>query len=106
MAKITCEVKGCDYNCDGGCKLSSIKVEGFDATTSKETVCESYTDKNEKGAVNCIPCACATNSSEIKCDATNCKYNANSLCTADRVTISCDGDCCCDNTECKTFKKD
>ena len=26
MAKITCEVKGCDYNCDGGCKLSSIKV--------------------------------------------------------------------------------
>lgn len=103
MSKISCEVIKCEYNCDGGCRLGNIKVEGEDAVTSEETVCDSYTDKNEKGCVNCTPHDCACNNSEIECSAEDCKYNSHCLCTADRISVGCSDACCCSETECKTF---
>lgn len=103
MAKISCEVYNCNYNCDGGCRLETIKVEGENAGTSEETVCESYTDRNEKGCVNCTPRDCACMSSEVECDAEECKYNSDCICTADRITVGCSDACCCSDTECKTF---
>ena len=103
MAKISCEVLNCEYNCDGGCRLDTIKVEGEDAVVSDETVCDSYTDKNEKGCVNCVPSECACNNAEIECDAEECKYNSDCYCTADRITVGCSSACCCDETACLTF---
>ena len=104
MAKISCEVLGCEYNCDGGCRLDTIKVEGEDAVVSDETVCESYTDKKEKGCVNCTPSNCACNNAEVECDAEECKYNSDCLCTADRITVGCQNAHCCEETACLTFK--
>ena len=48
MAKVSCEVYGCTYNCDGGCRLESIRIEGARAEKACDTVCESYTDRTEK----------------------------------------------------------
>lgn len=103
MAKINCEAYHCDYNCDGGCRLDVIKVEGVNARKSSETVCDSYTDKNEKGCVNCTPSFCACNNAKVDCDAKNCKYNEGCTCTADRINVGCASACCCEDTACLTF---
>ncbi len=103
MARISCEVYNCEYNCDGGCRLDTIKVEGEDATVSDETACESYTDRNEKGCVNCTPASCACNNSEVECDAVECKYNDDCYCTADRIKVGSSSAHRKDETECMTF---
>lgn len=69
MAKVSCEVYGCTYNCDGGCRLESIRIEGAHAEKACDTVCESYTDRTEKGYVNCTPADCACGACSIECDA-------------------------------------
>ena len=103
MARISCEVTGCEYNCDGGCRLDTVKVEGEDATVSDETVCDSYTDRNEKGCVNCTPSSCACNNAEIECDAEDCRYNEDCICNADRITVGCKNAHCSAETACLTF---
>ena len=103
MARISCEVYNCEYNCDGGCRLNTIKVEGEEAQSSSETVCDSYTDRNEKGCVNCTPSDCACNNSEVECDAKECKHNSDNYCSADRICVGGNDACSCSETECKTF---
>lgn len=105
MAKISCEVYRCEYNCEGGCRLETIKVDGADAQTCAETVCDSYTDRDEKGCVNCTPADCACNNCEVECDAEECTHNSNCYCTADRIDVGCADACCCSETECRTFKR-
>lgn len=105
MARISCEVYNCNYNCDGGCRLGTIKVEGSDAETSRDTVCDSYSDDNEKGCVNCTPASCACNNSEIECHAVKCKYNSNLLCTADRITVGNEDATTHSETQCRTFEE-
>ena len=105
MAKILCEALNCEYNSNGGCRLDSVKVEGEDACSSNETACDSYTDKNEKGCVNCTPHNCVCNNAEIDCDAEKCRFNENSLCTADRITVGCKDSHCSSDTACLTFSE-
>ena len=105
MARITCEVHNCDYNDRGGCRLSSVRVDGSGAGTSCETYCGSYTDKTEQGFVSCAASECKCESSAIKCDAEDCRYNEAGNCEADRIRIGPSDACSCDDTECRTFKK-
>ena len=103
MAKISCEVYNCSYNCDGGCGLDSIKVSGKTATVSDETVCASFEDKHNCTKASCGICTTACNNSDVECSASNCKYNSSMHCTADRISVGCEDACCCSETECKTF---
>ncbi|MBP5245221.1 MAG: DUF1540 domain-containing protein [Clostridiales bacterium] len=103
MARISCDVAHCEYNCGGGCRLSVISVEGSDAYAHDETLCDSYTDNSESGCVNCVPEDCACQNSEIECDAEECKYNEDFRCNADRVSIGENDACTCSETCCRTF---
>ena len=106
MAKIRCEAHNCNFNDNGGCRLQSIRIEGEDAETYNETLCDSYTDRTEHGFVNCTPCECACNNCAVECDAHECKYNEHSACTADRIDVGGENACCSSETECRTFRKE
>ena len=73
MTRISCDVKKCVYNADGGCSLEAIKVGGESARVSDDTMCRSYTP-GEKSATNSCKCdgdgACDI--SEISCSAEKC----------------------------------
>lgn len=106
MAKIRCEATTCGFNKDGGCCLETVKIEGEDAKSCRDTECDSYTDKSDGGCVSCAVSNCACNHSVVKCDATGCHYNDACTCTADRIEVG--GKCahCGSETECRTFKRD
>ena len=105
MAKVSCEVYGCTYNCDGGCRLESIRIEGARAEKACDTVCESYTDRTEKGYVNCTPADCACGACSIEGDAQDCKHNTSNHCTAPNITVSGSASKGQSGTECETFTK-
>ena len=103
MTRISCGVTKCEYNIDGGCKLTKIEVGTQKARMTDETKCESYTPSanNTKNSCGCKNDACDI--SEIKCSAENCKYNDDGECEAKRVEISPCKSGCCGETECNTF---
>ncbi len=105
MTAITCHVKKCVYNTDGGCKLEKIKVGKDGASMSSETMCESFTE--HEGAMNA--CGCRKNACDISnvvCSAHSCTYNEFGKCEAKKIEID---DClasACGCTECHTFKNE
>jgi len=103
MTRISCEVKKCKYNTDGGCSLGSIEVGTEDARMTDETRCESYTP-GEKSAMNGCGCKDACDISEISCSAENCKYNDDGICEAKHIEICTCHSGTCGETECSTFK--
>lgn len=104
MTRISCDVTKCEYNADGGCKLSSIEVGTENARMTDETRCESYAPSGHgaKNACRCSEDACQI--SNIKCSAENCKYNDDGECDAKTIEISPCKSCNCGETECRTFK--
>ena len=105
MPAISCEVKKCFYNKDGGCRLEGIKVEGANAVVSAETMYDSYTDASHEGCVNCAceDCACAT--AEIECSASNCRHNDSGRCEAQRIDVGNSSSASATETECRTFSE-
>ncbi len=105
MANITCDAVKCIYNCDRGCCLERINVDGDEALNYNETECASFNEK--KSALTNSNCTCGSEipcySSEIKCSAEKCIYNSKHTCIADEICI---GTCYaseCDETRCETF---
>ena len=41
-SNLNCLVTNCAYNKSGYCHASHIKIEGYDATVTPETYCESF----------------------------------------------------------------
>ena len=102
MTKILCDVKKCEYNTDGGCKLHKIEVGTQHARMTDETRCESYVPMHGmNNSCSCREGACDI--SNIKCSAENCKYNENGECEAKKIEISPCNSGCCGETECNTF---
>lgn len=104
MTRISCDVTKCEYNTDGGCRLSGIEVGTKQAKMTDETRCESFVPSGH-GAKN--SCGCSSDAcriSEIKCSAEKCKYNDDGECEAKTVEISPCKTGCCGETECNTFK--
>ena len=103
MTKILCEVTKCEYNTDGGCKLSKIEVGTQHARMTDETRCESYAPVGKSGSNSCCGKKDACEISNIKCSAENCKHNDDGECEAKKVEISTCNSGCCGETECNTF---
>ncbi len=106
MPTISCKVKKCCYNKDGGCRLDGIKVEGENAIISTDTMCDSFTDKCSSEVTNsceCSPCAC--DCAEIECSAEKCKYNDDGYCDADTIKVGCSSSKCASDTACETFEE-
>ena len=107
MPTISCEVKHCHYNKDGGCRLEGVKVEGENASVYEETMCDSFTNADTPTSKNstcdCEDCACSF--SDVECTAENCVYNENGYCDADKITVGCADARTPRETECKTFEE-
>lgn len=106
MTRISCDVKKCEYNTDGGCRLSAIEVGTEHARMTDETRCESYTPSGHTNKATC-GCGCSSDAcqiSNIKCSAENCKYNDDGECEAKTIEISPCKTGNCGETECNTFK--
>lgn len=94
MPKLKCDVRNCIYNADYNCVRSVIKVVDQKADTSEETACSSFHRRKRKASNHDIYLTeFATFEGvnqfvSIECESTNCKYNINGICTADRVEVS------------------
>ena len=84
---LKCSAEDCAYNHSLECKAGGIKVGGRQATSTSETVCASYVNRANNSFINATDNGYTT-PSDIKCEADNCKYNKNLLCTAESVKIN------------------
>ncbi len=105
MPGISCDAYKCVHNCDGGCNLSSLKVDGQTHTKNCEcTSCENFEEKTCacKDACTCeYPCECT----DVDCSAVNCIYNDERICTADNINVgNPDSEKSCE-TQCDSFIK-
>ena len=103
MTKISCDVTKCEYNANGGCKLSKIEVGTPHARMTDETRCESYTPGEGSSSNSCGCKSDACNISEISCSAEKCKYNEDGVCEAKKIEICTCHTGTCGDTECSTF---
>ncbi len=107
MPTISCEVKHCYYNKDGGCRLEGVKVEGENASVYEETMCASFANE-DKGSVQNSTCGCedcACSFSDVECSAESCVYNERGYCDADRIEVGTSDSRASRETECKTFEE-
>ena len=97
-SNLNCLVTNCAYNKSGYCFASHIKVEGFEATVTPETYCESYIDKKHSNFTSDVTDGNLTNTQNISCSAKNCTYNIQGSCNANHVLIHLR------NAVCETFR--
>lgn len=97
-SNLNCLVTNCAYNKSGYCFASHIKVEGFEATVTPETYCESYIDKKHSNFTSDVTDGNLTNTQNISCSAKNCTYNIQGACNANHVLIHLR------NAVCETFR--
>ena len=103
MQNISCTVGNCSHNSNGTCYANRINVGGKGVTKSENTCCGSFLDEahystltnntNDEG-----PCSC------IVCEAQNCQYNNNKLCTAETIQVNGNQVNVYNETNCATFK--
>ena len=105
MSDLKCNVTNCINNEKNLCIRSQISVNGPTAQKSCDTYCHSFNKRNEgiKNSVTGTPSA--KKETSINCSAAQCSYNSDCCCTARQVEVGGIGACCCNETECTTFKK-
>ena len=87
-SNLNCLVSNCAYNKTGYCHASHIKIEGFEATVTPETYCESFIDKSEANFTSDVSNDSLTTTQNISCSAKNCTYNIQGACNANHVLIN------------------
>lgn len=116
--KLSCNAEKCVNNINGLCDANTIHVTGDKSHSSRETECETF---SPKGLINAMSNFTNMNlvgefkqlfskdsiemSPEIKCEAENCIYNVNELCTASNVQVYGPEARTSRETECETFKE-
>lgn len=101
MTELKCTVKTCMHNKDEYCVLNSITVGGSTAKKAEDTCCDSF--KERKGDTFSNMSRDASLNTHIDCKATDCKYNNQCKCHAEKINVK--GSCACTTreTECATF---
>lgn len=88
MPKLKCEVGQCAYNSNHCCHRGAIDVEGPMARSKKETACLSYVQKgNTSYNVEVAKIDDTNTNTFVYCDATNCVFEHDSICRADKIEI-------------------
>ena len=104
MSSLKCSAGSCMNNEHGLCALPIIRVDGDDAKKSHDAFCHSFTH-GQGGMQNSVYKGQADERTEIKCTASECAFNTENYCTAERVEVSGAGASRSGETECRTFKK-
>lgn len=102
MTNLGCCVENCVHNEDNMCCRGNIKVDGHKAHDAGETCCASFQDCGCNGATNSTRRPNAK--IEVACDASNCMYNNNMMCSAGHIDVKHSGNTVHGETECATFK--
>ena len=97
-SNLNCLVSSCAYNKTGYCHASHIKIEGYEATVTPETYCESFINKAEANFTSDVSNDSLTTTQNISCAAKNCTYNIQGACNASHVLINLK------NAVCDTFR--
>lgn len=102
MPILNCDVTNCVHNQKHLCELGEIAVKGHSATMSDSTCCSTFCDcsnglSNETVSPDICEC------SNVKCSATNCKYNNDCTCNASGIDVCGCGAQHATNTVCSTF---
>jgi hypothetical protein len=116
---LSCSALNCVHNMGGLCSANIIHVMGNDARRSEGTICNTFA---EKGLINSITKLGNTNVAgefkqlfdsnnvelypDIKCDAVNCIYNQERMCSAERIQIMGPHASSSRDTMCETFYPD
>ncbi len=88
MPKLKCEVGKCAFNNNQHCYRSSIDIEGPMARSKKETACLSYVKQgNSNYDVEFAKIKEAPKETFVYCDATNCVFEHDARCHADKIEI-------------------
>ena len=101
MPELKCTVQTCVHNQQFLGALDKIQVGGSQATTARETSCDSFQKRNGDSYSNVT--GAASDCSCIDCKATGCKYNDNCECHAGKISVEGSNACQCEGTECATF---
>lgn len=108
MTNLECNVSSCCHNDKNvsKCSLSSIHVQGTNASTASDTCCGSYFEDTTDAVRNSFSNSSVSPkaSLNVSCDAKDCIYNEASACNAPHIDIS--GVCATDakETVCTTFE--
>ncbi|NMM62284.1 DUF1540 domain-containing protein [Clostridium sp. P21] len=116
--KLSCSAGKCVNNINGLCSANNIHVVGSEIHSSKGTECETFM---QRGFMNAMSNFTNMNlvgefkqifsrdsiemSPEIKCEAENCVYNADRLCSASNVQVYGPDARSSGGTQCETFKE-
>lgn len=102
MTRLDCSVTGCVHNAENCCCRGSITVDGKTAKDKCGTCCASFDEKTGSGFKNVFK----TPEGELRvsCEAENCIYNKNKLCSADHIGIVGGNATEAHQTECSAFK--
>ena len=104
MPELKCGVVTCIHNKQNLCELDSIEVVGSSAKVSEQTSCGSFVER--KGDQYSNSAKEATPTSNIVCQAVECKYNESRKCHAGKISVMGSNACRTEETECATFKKE
>lgn len=103
MTRLTCTVSNCINNENNLCCRPDIKVDGSNAHDKNQTCCHSFNHRSD-----CVTASMAANTpceqTQVRCDACECAYNENTVCTADCICVEGDGACDCQQTCCGSFR--
>lgn len=103
MPELKCGVVTCVHNKQNYCELDSIEVVGDKAQVSEQTSCGSFVERKGESYSNSAKEASPT--SNIVCQAEECKYNESKKCHAGKISVMGSTACRMEETECATFKK-
>lgn len=101
MPELKCTVQTCAHNRQYLCALDQINVGGSEATSARETRCDSFQERNGSSITNAVKEA--SEMTRIDCKATECQYNKDCACSAGKISVEGGNACQCDGTECATF---
>ena len=101
MPELKCTVQTFVHNKQYYCDLDHIQVGGECAKRADETCCDSFEERTGDTYSNMAGQASAT--SDIRCEATECRYNQSCKCHAGKISVEGGDACQCKETECATF---
>ena len=101
MPELKCTVQTCVHNKQYYCDLDHIQVGGEHAKRADETCCDSFEERTGDTYSNGTGQASST--SDIRCEATECRYNQSCKCHAGKISVEGGDACQCKETDCATF---
>jgi len=113
---LTCSAVNCVHNVNGLCSANKIQVTGINASNSSGTQCGTFVEKSILNAITnmanmnvpgeirqLLNNSTISMSPKIGCEASNCRFNKDRICVANRIQVMGPGANTSAGTQCETF---